>query len=79
MVAKLAEEGKINLQAPLSNYAPGLRLPAGNEHRATVVEAADETADVLAALLEVDRDRHQERRRQQQPAKRDHPPVRPRP
>ncbi len=38
MVAKLAEEGKINLHAPLSNYAPGLRLPVGNEHRATVAD-----------------------------------------
>jgi beta-lactamase class C len=36
MVAKLAEEGKINLQAPVSNYAPDLKLPAGNENRATV-------------------------------------------
>jgi beta-lactamase class C len=36
MVAKLAEEGKIDLQAPVSNYAPDLKLPAGNENRATV-------------------------------------------
>ena len=36
MVAKLAEQGKINLQAPVANYAPDLKLPAGNEHRATV-------------------------------------------
>jgi beta-lactamase class C len=36
MVAKLAEEGKINLQAPVANYAPDLKLPAGNENRATV-------------------------------------------
>ena len=36
MVAKLAEEGKIDLHAPVSNYAPDLRLPAGNENRATV-------------------------------------------
>jgi beta-lactamase class C len=36
MVAKLAEEGKINLQAPVSDYAPDLKLPAGNENRATV-------------------------------------------
>jgi len=36
MVAKLAEQGKINLQAPVSNYAPDLKLPAGNENRATV-------------------------------------------
>ena len=36
MVAKLAEQGKIDLQAPVSNYAPDLKLPAGNENRATV-------------------------------------------
>jgi len=38
MVAKLAEEGKIDLQAPVSNYAPDLKLPAGNENRATVAD-----------------------------------------
>jgi beta-lactamase class C len=36
MVAKLAEEGKVSLYAPVAKYAPSLRLPAGNEHRATV-------------------------------------------
>ena len=36
MVAKLAEEGKIDLKAPVVNYAPGLKLPAGNEYRASV-------------------------------------------
>jgi len=36
MVAKLAEEGKIDLNAPVANYAPDLKLPAGNEYRATV-------------------------------------------
>ena len=36
MVAKLAEQGKINLQAPVVKYAPDLKLPAGNEYRATV-------------------------------------------
>jgi len=36
MVAKLAEQGKVNLHAPVANYAPDLRLPAGNENRATV-------------------------------------------
>src|SRR3954447_27001090 len=36
MVAKLAEQGKINLQAPVANYAPDLKLPAGNENHATV-------------------------------------------
>jgi beta-lactamase class C len=36
MVAKLAEQGKIQLDAPVANYAPDLKLPAGNEYRATV-------------------------------------------
>ena len=36
MVAKLAEQGKIDLHAPVANYAPDLKLPAGNEYRATV-------------------------------------------
>ena len=36
MVAKLAEQGKINLQAPVANYAPDLKLPNGNERVATV-------------------------------------------
>ena len=36
MVAKLAEQGKIDLGAPVANYAPDLKLPAGNEYRATV-------------------------------------------
>jgi len=31
MVAKLAEQGKIDLGAPVANYAPDLKLPAGNE------------------------------------------------
>ena len=36
MVAKLAERGRIDLHAPVANYAPDLKLPAGNEYRATV-------------------------------------------
>jgi beta-lactamase class C len=36
MVAKLAEQGKIDLSAPVANYAPDLKLPAGNENTATV-------------------------------------------
>ena len=36
MVAKLAEQGKIDLKAPVANYAPDLKLPAGNEYRASV-------------------------------------------
>jgi beta-lactamase class C len=36
MVAKLAEQGKIDLGAPVANYAPDLKLPSGNERVATV-------------------------------------------
>lgn len=49
MVAKLAEEGKIDLKAPVVNYAPDLKLPAGNEYRATV-------GDVLSHRLGLYRD-----------------------
>lgn len=36
MAAKLAEEGKLNLNAPIAAYQTSLRLPGGNEQRATV-------------------------------------------
>jgi len=36
MVAKLAEQGKIDLNASVANYAPDLKLPAGNEYKASV-------------------------------------------
>ena len=36
MVAKLAEQGKIDLNAPVANYAPDLKLPASNEYKASV-------------------------------------------
>ena len=36
MVAKLAEQGKIKLDRPVAQYAPDLKLPAGNEYKATV-------------------------------------------
>jgi beta-lactamase class C len=36
MVAKLAEQGRVKLDAPVVNYAPGLKLPGGAEYRATV-------------------------------------------
>lgn len=44
MVGKLAEEGKLRLGAPVASYAPGLKLPGGNEQRASV-------ADVLSHRL----------------------------
>jgi beta-lactamase class C len=49
MVAKLAEEGKINLNAPAADYAPDLKLPNGNERVATV-------GDVLSHRLGLYRD-----------------------
>jgi beta-lactamase class C len=38
MVAKLAEEGKIKLDAPVAGYAPSLKLPGSAEYRATVTD-----------------------------------------
>ena len=38
MVTKLAEQGKIDLGAPVVNYAPDLKLPSGNEYRASVAD-----------------------------------------
>ncbi len=36
MVGELAAQGRVSLEAPVSNYATTLRLPLGNESRATV-------------------------------------------
>jgi beta-lactamase class C len=44
MVAKLANEGRLSLDEPIGRYSVSLRLPGGNEHRATV-------ADVLTHQL----------------------------
>jgi beta-lactamase class C len=38
MVAKLAENGKVDLGAPISVYQTTLRLPAGAEQRASVID-----------------------------------------
>ena len=38
MVAKLAEQGKVDLNGPLVTYAPGLKLPNGGEYRTTVLD-----------------------------------------
>ena len=38
MVAKLAEQGKLNLLAPVATYSASLKLPGGNENRATVAD-----------------------------------------
>ena len=44
IVAKLAEQHKLDLTAPVARVAPSLKLPGGNEHRATL-------ADVLSHRL----------------------------
>src|SRR5690348_7064541 len=49
MVAKLAEQGKVNLNGPVSDYAPDLKLPNGNERLATV-------GDLLSHRLGIYRD-----------------------
>ena len=36
MAAKLAEEGKLDLGAPIARYSPTLKLPGGNEQKATL-------------------------------------------
>ena len=36
MIAKLAEEGKLSLQDPVSQYAASMKLPGGAEARATI-------------------------------------------
>ena len=36
MVAKLAEQDRLSLYDPVAQYAFSLRLPAGNEHKATI-------------------------------------------
>jgi len=36
MIAKLAEEGKLSLQDPVSQYAASMKLPGGAETRATI-------------------------------------------
>ena len=38
MVALLAHDGKLSLVEPVGRYAPSLKLPAGNENRATVAD-----------------------------------------
>lgn len=36
MAAKLAEQGRLNLDAPIASYGTTLKLPGGNEYRATL-------------------------------------------
>lgn len=54
MVAKLAEEGKVDLHAPVAAYGTTLRLPEAAEQRATV-------ADLLSHRLGIYRNAYDER------------------
>ena len=38
MVALLADQGKLSLYEPVAKYSPSLRLPGGNEQKATVAD-----------------------------------------
>ena len=38
MIAKLAEQDKLSLHQPVATLAPSLKLPNGNEHKATVTD-----------------------------------------
>ena len=48
MVAKLAEDGKLSLFEPVSKYAASMRLPGGNEHRATVSDVLTHRLGIFA-------------------------------
>lgn len=54
MAAKLAEQGKLSLSAPIATYSPSLRLPGGDEHKATL-------ADVLSHRLGLYRNAYDDR------------------
>ena len=60
MVALLAHEGQLDLGAPVSRYSPSLRLPNGNEYRATVADVLAHRTGLFAhaqdARLEDDQD-----------------------
>jgi beta-lactamase class C len=54
MAAKLAEQGKLSLEAPIVNYSATLRLPGRNEYRATL-------GDVLSHRLGLYRNAYDDR------------------
>jgi len=54
MATKLAEMGKLDLNAPIAKYSATLKLPAGNEHVATL-------ADVLSHRLGLYRNAYDDR------------------
>lgn len=48
MVAKLAAERKLSLSDPISKYSATLRLPSGNEHRATIADLLSHQLGIYA-------------------------------
>ena len=54
MAAKLAEQGKLDLNAPIVNYSSTLKLPGGNEYRATL-------SDVLSHRLGIYRNAYDDK------------------
>ncbi len=52
MVAKLAEQGRVRLDAPVATYAPSLKLPAGNEFRATVTDLLSHRLGIYRAAYD---------------------------
>ena len=48
MVAKLAAEKKVDLAAPVSRYSAFLKLPAGNEFKATISDLMTHTLGIYA-------------------------------
>ena len=62
MVAKLAEQGKVNLNGPVATYVPTLRLPAAAEYRATV-------GDMLSHRLGLYRNAYDNKLEEGQPTK----------
>ncbi len=54
MAGKLAEQGKLSLHAPIATYNTSLRLPGGNEHRASL-------GDVLSHRLGIYRNAYDDK------------------
>jgi beta-lactamase class C len=48
MVARLAADGSVSLDAPIAQYGTSLRLPNGNEHVATVANLLSHTTGIFA-------------------------------
>ena len=48
MVARLAADGSVSLDAPIAQYGTSLRLPNGNEHVATVANLLSHTTGLFA-------------------------------